>query len=80
VNLRPYGQSHQIDLQDNKTTVGKVVIDENAISLTSCVLLMGSYLPPRSILGAHSLLMQAPEDAENKSGCRKPREVRARIR
>lgn len=76
VILRPFGviggvrtilQSHQIDLARNKTTVGKVVIDENAITLTGCVLLMDSHLPPRSILGAHSLLMKSHED-EGKSG------------
>ncbi|MDT5211076.1 MAG: hypothetical protein QOF67_3491 [Mycobacterium sp.] len=77
VILRPYGvvggvrsivQTHQIDLKGNKTTVGKVVIDENAISLTACVLLKDSYLPPRSVLGAHSLLMKPSPDDELKSG------------
>jgi acetyltransferase-like isoleucine patch superfamily enzyme len=77
VILRPYGaiggirtvvQTHQIDLQRNRTAVGKVVIDENAITFSGCVLLMDAYLPPRSVLGAHSLLMKPHSSDEQKSG------------
>lgn len=77
VLLRPYAAiggvqttvlTHQIDLEHNRMSVGKVVVDENAIAVTRCVLLMDSYLPPRSVLGAHSLLMKFPADHEGKSG------------
>jgi acetyltransferase-like isoleucine patch superfamily enzyme len=77
VLLRPYAAiggvqttvlSHQIDLQQNRMSVGKIVVDENAIAVTRCVLLMDSHLPPRSVLGAHSLLMKFPADHEGKSG------------
>ncbi|AGB22636.1 hypothetical protein Mycsm_02290 [Mycobacterium sp. JS623] len=77
VLLRPYAvvggvkttvQTHQIDLKHNRIGVGKVVIDENAITVTHCVILMDAYLPPRSVLAAHSLLMKFRDDHEHKSG------------
>jgi len=57
-------QSHELDLVDNKTTVGRVVIGERAVISTACIMLKGSHLPDRSILAAGSVMVKAKEDVE----------------
>jgi acetyltransferase-like isoleucine patch superfamily enzyme len=59
--LRSIFQSHEIDLEDNETTVGRIVLGENAMTGTACVLLKDAYLPERSILAAGSLLTKAKQ-------------------
>jgi acetyltransferase-like isoleucine patch superfamily enzyme len=68
VILRPFAaalgiksvfQSHELDLADNTTTPGRIILDKNAMTGTACVLLMDSYLPERSVLAAGSLLTRA---------------------
>lgn len=61
-------QSHEIDLAENRTTVGRVILGENAMSGTACIFLKDSYLPPRSILAAGSLLAKAKESNETPEG------------
>ena len=73
VILQPYAgvggiksiiQSHEIDLTDNKTTLGRVVFGENAMSGTACVILKDSYLPERSVLAAGSVLVKAKKGTQ----------------
>lgn len=66
--MRTVVQTHELNLVNHEPTVGKVVIDENAISSTGCVLLKDSYLPPKSVLAAHSLLTSSTSDGKHKSG------------
>ncbi|MEZ0342899.1 hypothetical protein ACAG25_23320 [Mycobacterium sp. pV006] len=57
-------QSHEIDLSDDKTTVGRVILGERSISTTSVIMLKDSYLPARSVLAAGSLMGKQREGAE----------------
>ncbi|BBY28623.1 acyltransferase [Mycolicibacterium sediminis] len=57
--IRSIFQSHEIDLMENRTKVGRIVLGENAMTGTGCTLLMDSELPPRSVLAARSLLTKA---------------------
>ena len=56
--IRSIFQSHEIDLSEDKTTVGRIVLGENAMTGTGCTLLKDSYLPDRSVLAARSLLIK----------------------
>ena len=60
--IRSIFQSHEIDLVDDETTIGRVVIGERAMTCTACVLLRDSYLPERSVLAAGSLLTKSRDD------------------
>ena len=57
-------QSHEIDLADNTQTLGRVILGENSMTGTACILLKDSYLPERSVLAAGSLLAKAKEGTE----------------
>ncbi|OBG26730.1 hypothetical protein A5764_04805 [Mycobacterium sp. 852002-51057_SCH5723018] len=57
-------QSHELDIADNKTTVGRVVLGKYAVTSTACVMLKDSYLPDRSMLAAGALLVKAKEGSE----------------
>jgi acetyltransferase-like isoleucine patch superfamily enzyme len=70
VILRPFAaalgiksvfQSHELDLVENTTTPGRIILDKNAMTGTACILLMDSYLPERSVLAAGSLLTKAKQ-------------------
>jgi acetyltransferase-like isoleucine patch superfamily enzyme len=70
VILRPFAaalgiksifQSHELDLADNTTTPGRIILGKNAMTGTACILLMDSYLPERSVLAAGSLLTRAKQ-------------------
>lgn len=52
-------QSHEIDLADDVTKVGRIEMAENSMVATRCTLLMDSYLPERSVLAAGSLLTKS---------------------
>lgn len=64
IGVKSILQSHELDLPDNKTTIGRVVYGINAVSLTACVMLKNSYLPERSILAAGSVMVKAKEGNE----------------
>lgn len=57
-------QSHEIDLEQNATTVGVIVVGVNAMTGTACTVLKDARLPDRSILGAGSLLTKSRAGAE----------------
>ncbi|MCG5431641.1 hypothetical protein LV457_04960 [Mycobacterium sp. MYCO198283] len=57
-------QSHEIDLVDNKTTLGRVVLGAYAMSGTAVILLKDAYLPERSVLAAGSVVLKRREGAE----------------
>jgi acetyltransferase-like isoleucine patch superfamily enzyme len=57
-------QSHEIDLEQNATTVGTIVVGVNAMTGTACTVLKDAHLPDRSILGAGSLLTKAKPGAD----------------
>lgn len=57
-------QSHEIDLVDDKTTVGRIVLGEYSISTTSVTMLKDSALPARSVLAAGSLLAKKRDGVE----------------
>lgn len=68
VILRPFSglggvkciiQSHSIDLIDNTTVPGRVVLGRSSGVFTASVMLMDSYLPERSVLAAGSVLTKA---------------------
>ncbi|BBZ22077.1 acyltransferase [Mycolicibacter hiberniae] len=52
-------QSHSIDLIDNTSKPGRVVLGRSSGAFTASVLLMDSYLPERSVLAAGSVLTKA---------------------
>jgi acetyltransferase-like isoleucine patch superfamily enzyme len=52
-------QTHELDIAENVTTVGRVVFGEKAVSSTACVMLKDSYLPKRSMLAAGAVLVKA---------------------
>ena len=77
IELRPYAgiggirsifQSHEIDLVENRTTVGVVEIGENAMTATKVLVLKGARIPARSIVAAGSTVIAAREGEELKSG------------
>jgi acetyltransferase-like isoleucine patch superfamily enzyme len=53
--------THEIDMSTNEQTAGRVIISERSAVLTNCVVLKGAYLPPRSLLAAHSTLIKAKD-------------------
>ena len=57
-------QSHEIDLEQNATTVGVIVVGVNAMTGTACTVLKDARLPDRSVLGAGSLLAKTRAGAE----------------
>jgi acetyltransferase-like isoleucine patch superfamily enzyme len=61
--IRSIFQSHEIDLEDNQTKVGRVVLGENAMTCTACTLLKDSHLPDRSVLAAGSILTKSKDGA-----------------
>jgi acetyltransferase-like isoleucine patch superfamily enzyme len=54
-------QSHELDLVDNKTTIGRVVLADRAVTSTACVMLKDSFLPERSMLAAGAVMVKAKE-------------------
>ena len=59
-----YGQrttllTHEIDMSTNEQTAGSVTIGARSSVLTNCVILKGAYLPPRSLLAAHSTMLKS---------------------
>ena len=60
--IRSIFQSHEIDLADDETTVGRIVLGPNAMTGTGCTLLKDAYLPEKSVLAARSLLTRAREE------------------
>jgi len=54
-------QSHEVDLADNTTNPGRIVLHRNAVTATGCILLKDSCLPERSVLAAGSVLTKAKE-------------------
>ena len=62
--MRSIIQSHELDLADNQTTIGRVVLGKKAVSTTACVMLKDSYLPDRSMLAAGSVMVKAKEGSE----------------
>jgi acetyltransferase-like isoleucine patch superfamily enzyme len=52
-------QSHELDLVDNETEPGRIVLGKNSVTSTGCILLKDSYLPERSVLAAGSVLRRA---------------------
>lgn len=56
-------QSHELDLVENRTEPGRVIVGRKAVTSTGCILLMGSYLPERSVLAAGSVLTRPKGDA-----------------
>lgn len=57
-------QSHEIDLAEDKTTIGRVILGEYSISTTSVIMLKDSFLPARSVLAAGALMGKAREGVE----------------
>lgn len=57
--IRSILQSHEIDLTEDRTSPGRIILGENAMTGTGCTLLKDSYLPSRSVLAARSLLVKA---------------------
>lgn len=53
--------THSIDLRQSRQRCKPVHIGDYCFLGTACVLLAGSRLPDRSVLGANSLLISAPE-------------------
>lgn len=53
--------THEIDMATNEQTAGRVIISERSAVLTNCVVLKGAFLPPRSLLAAHSTLIKAKD-------------------
>ncbi|MCV7073450.1 hypothetical protein MJO55_07370 [Mycolicibacterium rufum] len=57
-------QSHEIDLAEDKTTVGRVILDEYSISTTAVLMLRDSRLPARSVLAAGALMAKQRDGSE----------------
>jgi acetyltransferase-like isoleucine patch superfamily enzyme len=57
-------QSHELDLVDNRTEPGRIVLRRYAVTATGCILLKDSYVPEKSLLAAGSVLLQAKEGVE----------------
>lgn len=49
-------QSHEMDVHENRQTIGAILIGERALVSTGCILLKDAVLPPRSVLAAGSTL------------------------
>lgn len=63
--IRSILQSHEIDIVNDETTVGVIVIGERSLTATACVLLKGARVPPFSLIAAGSLVRAArPDDVE----------------
>ena len=56
-------QSHEIDIANNETTVGQIVLEKSAMTGTGCIVLKGARVPERSILAAGSILPKARDHA-----------------
>jgi acetyltransferase-like isoleucine patch superfamily enzyme len=57
--LKSIIQSHELDLIENKTEPGRVIVGRRAVTSTGCILLKDSALPERSVLAAGSVLRKA---------------------
>ncbi|MDD7811219.1 hypothetical protein [Mycolicibacter sinensis] len=57
--LKSIIQSHELDLVENKTEPGRVIVGSMAVTSTGCILLKDSALPERSVLAAGSVLLKA---------------------
>jgi acetyltransferase-like isoleucine patch superfamily enzyme len=56
-------QTHELDLANNETTIGQIVLEKNAMTGTGCIVLKGAHVPERSVLAAGSVLPKARDDA-----------------
>lgn len=57
-------QSHELDLAEDRTTIGRIILGENALTGTAVLMLKGSHLPDRSILAAGSTAVTGQEGVE----------------
>jgi acetyltransferase-like isoleucine patch superfamily enzyme len=57
-------QTHELDLADNISGVGRIVLESKAVASTGCILLKDSYLPEKSVLAAGSVLVRPKEGAD----------------
>ncbi|MCV7282566.1 hypothetical protein H7J88_23300 [Mycolicibacterium flavescens] len=62
--IRSIFQSHEIDLANNRTTVGRIVLGEGAMTGTAVIMLKDSHLPDRSVLAAGSIVVKAKGGTE----------------
>ncbi|WP_448221774.1 acyltransferase [Gordonia iterans] len=66
--IRSIFQSHEIDLVENRTTVGTVELGERAMTATACLVLKGARIPGWSVVAAGSTVTAARGDDELKPG------------
>jgi acetyltransferase-like isoleucine patch superfamily enzyme len=66
--LRSIFQSHEIDVKNNETYAGQIILEPNAMTGTGVLVLMGARLPERSVLAAGSVLTKQRDDAIKPSG------------
>ncbi|MBV8787812.1 MAG: hypothetical protein JOZ00_14140 [Mycobacterium sp.] len=62
--LRSIFQSHELDLAENVTEPGRIVVGSKAVVSTGCILLKDSYLPAKSLLAAGSVMLRPKIGAE----------------
>jgi len=62
--MRSIFQSHEIDLVNNQSTVGRIVLEENSMTATHCLVLKDAVVPEKCVLAAGSVLTKTREVGE----------------
>jgi acetyltransferase-like isoleucine patch superfamily enzyme len=57
-------QSHELDLAEDNTTIGRIILGEKSMTGTAVIMLKDAYLPERSVLAAGSLAVKPREGVE----------------
>jgi acetyltransferase-like isoleucine patch superfamily enzyme len=66
--IRTIIQSHEIDIVEDRTTVGTTVIDDHAMTATACLILKNAHIPQYSIVAAGSVVTAKKPGSEMKQG------------
>ncbi|MBD0863110.1 hypothetical protein IA539_18160 [Gordonia sp. zg691] len=66
--IRSIFQSHELDIVLNRPTIGTIVVGENSLTGSSCIVAKGVHIPSRSYVGMGSVVIQSAIGADGRPG------------
>ncbi|WP_078113496.1 hypothetical protein [Gordonia sp. IITR100] len=61
-------QSHEIDIVEDRTTIGTITIGERSLTATACLILKNAAIPPYSLVAAGSVVTASTDSATGDAG------------
>ncbi|MBD0864081.1 hypothetical protein IA539_23230 [Gordonia sp. zg691] len=77
VDMEPYSavggtrsilQSHEIDIVENRTTIGTITIGERSLTATACLVLKNARIPAFSLVAAGSVVTASSDESPGDAG------------